>query len=53
MTRWQARLPAALEGRDLEVVGVVDGMPQRFDFGDRVRFTLGRLPAGRGRQQAA
>ena len=36
----QARLPAALEGRDLEVTGVVDGMAQRFDYGDRVRFTL-------------
>ena len=36
-----SRLPAALEGLDLEVVGRVDGMPQRFDFGDRVRFTLG------------
>ncbi len=35
-----SRLPPALEGLDLEVVGVVDGMPQRFDFGDRIRFTL-------------
>ena len=36
----QSRLPAALEGLDLELIGVVDSMPQRFDFGDRVRFTL-------------
>ena len=36
----QERLPTALEGSDLEVVGVVDSMPQRFDFGDRIRFTL-------------
>ena len=35
-----ARLAPTLEGRDLEVVGIVDGMPQRFDFGDRVRFSL-------------
>ncbi len=36
----ESRLPAALEGRDLEVTGRVDGMPQRFDFGDRIRFSL-------------
>ncbi|MBA3478331.1 MAG: DNA internalization-related competence protein ComEC/Rec2, partial [Lautropia sp.] len=35
-----SRLPPALEGRELELVGVVDAMPQRFDFGDRVRFSL-------------
>ena len=36
----ESRLSPHLEGLDLEVVGVVDGMPQRFDFGDRVRFSL-------------
>src|SRR5690606_24030250 len=36
----QARLPPDLEGLDLEVVGVVDGMPQRFEFGDRIQFSL-------------
>jgi competence protein ComEC len=36
----ESRLPAALEGRDLEVTGIVDGMPQRFEFGDRVKFSL-------------
>ena len=36
----QARLPASLEGRTLELVGRVDGMPQRFEFGNRIRMTL-------------
>lgn len=35
-----ARLPPALEGQPLEIVGVVDGMPQRFGFGDRVGFAV-------------
>ncbi|HZH05366.1 MAG TPA: ComEC/Rec2 family competence protein, partial [Lautropia sp.] len=47
----EKRLAAALEGLDLEVTGVVDAMPQRFDFGDRVRFTLsGCRVVGLGRE---
>ena len=41
-----SRLSPHLEGLDLEVVGVVDGMPQRFEFGDRVRFSLHGLLGG-------
>ncbi|MGE0802641.1 MAG: DNA internalization-related competence protein ComEC/Rec2 [Lautropia sp.] len=36
----EARLLPALEGATLELVGVVDEMAQRFDFGDRVRFAV-------------
>ena len=43
----ESRLSPHLEGLDLEVVGVVDGMPQRFDFGDRVRFSLGECRLAR------
>ena len=33
-------LPAALEGRDLDVVGVVEAMPQRQEAGWRFRFRI-------------
>ncbi len=33
-------LPAELEGRDLAVVGVITGLPQRFDNGIRFDFTI-------------
>ena len=35
-----ARLPPALEGVELELRGMVEGIPQRFVFGDRVRFVV-------------
>jgi competence protein ComEC len=38
-------LPAALEGRDIEVVGVVAGLPQRFDNGLRFDFDVEEAPA--------
>ncbi len=37
---WPAPLQAALEGQDLEVVGVVEAMPQRQDAGWRFRFRI-------------
>ncbi len=48
---WQAdrrladALPAAVEGRDIEVVGVVAGLPQRFDRGLRFDFDVEQAPA--------
>ncbi len=38
--RLQARLPSALEGRDLQLTGVVAAMPQRSDAGVRFRFRV-------------
>ncbi|MDP2793374.1 MAG: DNA internalization-related competence protein ComEC/Rec2 [Sulfurisoma sp.] len=38
-------LPAALEGRDIEVVGVVAGLPQRFENGLRFDFDVEKAPA--------
>src|SRR5690606_32330562 len=35
-----ARLPSGLEGVELEIEGMVEGMPSRFVFGDRVRFAV-------------
>jgi len=37
-------LPAAVEGRDIEVVGVVAGLPQRFDNGLRFDFDVEKSP---------
>ena len=48
---WQAdqrladALPAEFEGRDVEVVGVVAGLPQRFDRGLRFDFDVEHAPA--------
>ncbi len=39
-------LDPALEGRDLQLVGVVAQMPQRFEGGMRFRFDVEQLPAG-------
>ncbi len=39
-TGLQSRLPATLEGIDLDIVAVVDEMAQRRDFGDSLRFTV-------------
>ncbi|MBK5914788.1 DNA internalization-related competence protein ComEC/Rec2 [Rhodocyclus purpureus] len=33
-------LPAALEGQDIEVVGIVSALPQRFERGERFEFTV-------------
>ena len=40
--RWQLadELPQAWEGRDLDVIGVVRGLPQRFDRGERFGFDI-------------
>ena len=40
--RWQLadELPQAWEGRDLDVIGVVRGLPQRFDRGERFGFDV-------------
>ena len=40
--RLAQRLPPALEGRDLAVIGVVDELPQTFDRGVRFRFRIER-----------
>jgi competence protein ComEC len=37
-------LPEALEGRDIEVVGVVAGLPQRYDNGLRFDFDVEQAP---------
>jgi competence protein ComEC len=37
-------LPAALEGRDIAVVGVVASLPQRFDRGERFEFAVESTP---------
>ena len=37
-------LPSANEGRDAEIVGVVAGLPQRFENGVRFDFDVGRAP---------
>ena len=45
------RLPATVEGETFELDGVVDGLPQRFDFGDRVTLrvdTCRRVSAASG-----
>ncbi|MDK9725724.1 MAG: DNA internalization-related competence protein ComEC/Rec2 [Sterolibacteriaceae bacterium MAG5] len=39
-------LAAELEGRDAEVVGVVAGLPQRFENGERFEFEVERAPVG-------
>lgn len=39
-------LAPALEGSDVEVVGVVAGLPQRFENGERFDFEVERAPAG-------
>ena len=38
--RLQDRLPVAWEGRDVQVVGVVAGLPQRFEHGQRFAFAV-------------
>ena len=40
--RWQLadELPQAWEGRDLDVIGVIRGLPQRFDRGERFGFDV-------------
>jgi competence protein ComEC len=37
-------LPTAMEGRDIEVVGVVAGLPQRYDSGWRFDFDIEQAP---------
>lgn len=44
--RLASELPLALEGRDLDVVGVVDSLPQRFERGVRFNFRVEQGPAG-------
>jgi competence protein ComEC len=39
-------LDPALEGRDLQLVGMVAQMPQRFEGGMRFRFDVEQVPAG-------
>jgi len=39
-------LPTNLEGRDLEVVGMIAGLPERLDFGQRFVFAVEQAPAG-------
>jgi hypothetical protein len=54
--RLQERLPAEWEGRDLQIVGVVAGLPQDFENGERFAFCrrvggvggVGCLAAGAG-----
>ena len=40
LLRLAESLPEALEGKDLPVVGVVSGLPQRFDNGSRFDFLI-------------
>ena len=47
----QQRLPAAVEGRDLVLEGVVEGLPRRMERGSRFRFRVERA-SFRGRTVA-
>lgn len=39
------QLPEALEGRDFEVVGVIAGLPSRFERGERFEFAVESAPS--------